>query len=106
MTDPAHIVRSRTRQAVAVLPLTLCLLGAAWYFGAFASRTPIEVAYDARAACDISHGEVDQWVYAAKWSRLDRAGLVRLFEGTLDDPADGDECRPCLEAVLRAAGRP
>lgn len=48
---------------------------------------------------------VDKWIANFANSTLTREESVELYLATFEDRGDAGPCRPCMDAVLDAAGR-
>ena len=69
--------------------------------------TQVQIAYAECADCGLSRTEVDGMIYNSRHARLDREGQIELFKATFTSDEPGPEdCLPCTEAILEAAGVP
>ena len=60
-------------------------------------------AYRECALCGIDAADVNQWIDDNAHSMLTREESAELYRATVDDHAEVELCRPCVEAVLGAA---
>ncbi|MHC4698764.1 MAG: hypothetical protein ACYTFA_18700 [Planctomycetota bacterium] len=71
------------------------------------TETPTQRAYKECRPCGLAESEIDELIDTRRHSTVSREESIELFESTFSPDETGPEdCTPCLEAVLDAAGVP
>lgn len=95
-----------SRRIVSLIGVAVALAGvAAWVVQARPWESMTDRAYRECAACGIDAPAVNKWIDDFAHSTLSREESVELYLATFEDRDDAEPCRPCVDAVLDAAGR-